>query len=45
MRGPQNPRRNHLLAALPVTESERLYPDLEMVPMPLGEEMLVGLGK
>ncbi len=31
------PRQNHLLAALPVIESERLYPHLELVPLPLGE--------
>lgn len=28
---------NHLLAALPPAEIERLAPDLELVPMPLGE--------
>jgi CRP-like cAMP-binding protein len=33
----QNPRQNHLLAALPGPESERLYPHLERVPLPLGE--------
>ena len=32
-----NPRQNHLLAALPADECERLYPHLELVPMPLGE--------
>jgi len=31
-----NPRRNHLLAALPAAECERLFPDMELVPMPLG---------
>jgi CRP-like cAMP-binding protein len=37
MQSSDNPRQNHLLAALPVTERERLYPALELVPMPLGE--------
>src|SRR5882672_1153077 len=32
-----DPRENHLLAALPVPESERLYQHLELVPLPLGE--------
>jgi CRP-like cAMP-binding protein len=30
------PRENHLLAALPPAEWERLYPNLEMTAMPLG---------
>lgn len=30
------PRHNHLLAALPMEEYERLAPNLELVPMPLG---------
>jgi CRP-like cAMP-binding protein len=30
------PEENHLLGAFPVAERERLYPHLEMVPMPLG---------
>jgi CRP-like cAMP-binding protein len=34
---PHNPNRNHLLAALPATEFERLAPHLELVAMPLGE--------
>ena len=33
---PQNPRQNHLLAALPAAESQRLFTHLELVPMPLG---------
>ena len=37
MPGPHSPRQNHLLAALPALESERLYPHLEPVPLPLGE--------
>jgi CRP-like cAMP-binding protein len=32
-----DPRQNHLLAALPPAERERLFPQLELVPMPLGE--------
>jgi len=31
------PRQNHLLRALPAHEAERLIPQLEFVPMPLGE--------
>ena len=34
---PHSPRQNHLLAALPAAESERLYPQLELVLLPLGE--------
>ena len=32
-----SPRQNHLLAALPAQECERLLPDLELAAMPLGE--------
>jgi CRP-like cAMP-binding protein len=32
-----SPKQNHLLAALPAAEFERLSPHLELVPMPLGE--------
>ncbi len=32
-----NPRQNHLLAALPATEFERIESHLEVVPLPLGE--------
>lgn len=32
-----SPNRNHLLAALPTAEFERLLPDLELVPMRLGD--------
>jgi len=35
--GSPSPRQNHLLAALRTAEYERLRPDLEHVPMPLGE--------
>ena len=33
---PHTPRQNHLLAALPAEDYERLLPDLEPVPLPLG---------
>ena len=32
-----SPNQNHLLAALPAADFERLAPHLELVPMPLGE--------
>ena len=31
------PERNHLLAALPADVRERLFPELELVPLPLGK--------
>jgi CRP-like cAMP-binding protein len=34
---PPDPNQNHLLAALPAAEFERLAAHLELVPMPLGE--------
>ncbi len=34
---PNSPNQNHLLAALPVAELERMAAHLELVPMPLGE--------
>jgi CRP-like cAMP-binding protein len=34
---PHNPQQNHLLAALPSAERERLYPHLELIQMPLGK--------
>jgi CRP-like cAMP-binding protein len=36
---PHSPNQNHLLAALPAEEFERLAPHLELVPMPLGETL------
>jgi CRP-like cAMP-binding protein len=33
----QDPLQNHLLAACSATERERLFPHLELVPMPLGQ--------
>ena len=34
---PPSPTQNHLLAALPAAEFERLSSHLEWIPMPLGE--------
>jgi CRP-like cAMP-binding protein len=34
--GNHSPKQNHLLAALGATDYERLLPDLELVPLPLG---------
>jgi CRP-like cAMP-binding protein len=34
-----NPRQNHLLAVLPASEGERLFPHLEPVPLLLGEAL------
>ena len=36
MATPQSPRQNHLLAALPAEVYERLLPQLQIAPMPLG---------
>ncbi len=36
MSSPHSPKQNHLLAALPAEDYERLLPDLELVPLPLG---------
>jgi CRP-like cAMP-binding protein len=36
MAAPNDPRQNHLLAALPAAEWERLEPNLERIAMPLG---------
>src|SRR5512141_3303665 len=40
-----NPKQNHLLAALPVAEFERLSPHLELVPMPLGQALYESGGR
>jgi CRP-like cAMP-binding protein len=37
MPSPREPQQNHLLAALSAAERERLYPHLQLVPMPLGK--------
>src|SRR6185503_9584937 len=34
--GKHSPRQNHLLGALPAKDYDRLLPDLELVPLPLG---------
>jgi CRP-like cAMP-binding protein len=39
MPSPHSPNQNHLLAALPAEEFERLAPHLELVPMLLGETL------
>jgi CRP-like cAMP-binding protein len=39
MPSPHDPRQNHLLAALPAEECARLFPHLELVPMPLGDAL------
>jgi hypothetical protein len=36
MSSPHTPKQNHLLAALPEADYTRLFPDLELTPMPLG---------
>ena len=39
MSSPHSPNQNHLLAALPTAEFERLLPQLELVPMRLGDRL------
>jgi CRP-like cAMP-binding protein len=39
------PKQNHLLAALPAADYERLLPDLELVPLPLGWAVYEAGGK
>ena len=41
----QSPKQNHLLAALPAVDYERLLPDLELVPLPLGWAVYEAAGK
>jgi len=36
MPSPHDPRQNHLLAVLPADACERVFPHLELIPMPLG---------
>jgi len=43
--GKHSPRQNHLLAALPAADYERLLPDLELVPLPLGWAVYEAGGK
>jgi len=43
--GKHSPRQNHLLAALPAADYERLLHDLELVPLPLGWAVYEAGGK
>jgi CRP-like cAMP-binding protein len=45
MSSPHSPQQNHLLAALPHAEFERMLPHLELVPMPLGEALYESGGR
>ncbi len=45
MKPPQSPLDNHLLAALPEAEYQRLLPNLELVPMPLGDALYESGGR
>ncbi|MFY9317236.1 MAG: Crp/Fnr family transcriptional regulator [Burkholderiales bacterium] len=45
MPAPHTPQQNHLLAALPPGDLERLSPHLELVPMPLGEALYESGGR
>jgi CRP-like cAMP-binding protein len=42
---PHNPNQNHLLAAMPAPEFDRLLPLLELVPMPLSEALYESGGR
>ena len=42
---PHTPQQNHLLAALPPADFERLSHDLELIPMPLGEALYESGGR
>ncbi|MBI2779879.1 MAG: Crp/Fnr family transcriptional regulator [Gammaproteobacteria bacterium] len=45
MDSPQSPNQNHLLAALPTAEFERIAPHLELVAMPLGDVLYESSGQ
>ncbi len=45
MVAPRSPNQNHLLAALPTAEFERIAPHLELVAMPLGEVLYESSGQ
>ena len=45
MPSPHTLKQNHLLAALPTAELERLLPHLELVPMPLGQALYESGGR
>lgn len=40
-----SPKQNHLLAAMPAEIFERLFPHLELIPMPLGEVLYESSGQ
>jgi CRP-like cAMP-binding protein len=42
---PDTPKQNHILAALPAADYQRLLPDLERVPLPLGMSVYESGGK
>jgi len=45
MTSSHSPKQNHLLAALPQAEYERLLPHFELIPMPLGEALYESGGR
>jgi CRP-like cAMP-binding protein len=45
MPAPHSPNQNHLLAALPAPEFDRILPHLELVPMPLAEALYESGGR
>jgi len=45
MTSPHNARQNHLLKALPQADYDRIFPSLELVPMPLGEALYESGGR
>jgi CRP-like cAMP-binding protein len=45
MSSPHNTTQNHILAAFPSAEYERLLPHLELIPMPLGEVLYESGGR
>jgi CRP-like cAMP-binding protein len=45
MPAPHSPNQNHLLAALPAAEFDRILPHLELVPMPLAEALYESGGR
>ena len=45
MPSPHSPKQNHLINALPAAEFARIVPNLELVPMPLGEALYESGGR
>ena len=45
MTAPHDPTQNHLLAALPASEFERIAPHLELVPLKLGQVLYESGGR